>query len=273
MIVCDLSFHESQRLVSDLLSVSAVERQQQLLDWLQERQRASIPEIMSQFSVSPATARRDLDSLAEQGRIQRVRGGALAVRRAPPEAPVTLRIGEQTDEKMRIAAAAVAEIGESDTIFLGSGTTVEHVAHALRGHRNLTVITNSLLVLNALAGAPGVTLVCLGGTLRASEHSFIGPITQQALSELRSLHVVMGIRAIDVEAGLTNAYLEESLIDRAILAIGTRVILVADHTKCGRVSTVFVAPLSAVDVLVTDTGTPPEFCAAIGAQGLNVVAV
>lgn len=228
---------------------------------------------MHQFGVSPATARRDLDSLADQGRLQRVRGGALAVRRAPPEAPVTLRAGEQADEKQRIGAAAAALIGDGETVFLGSGTTVEFVARALRQRRELTVITNSLLVLNALAGAPGITLVCLGGTLRASEHSFIGPMTQQALADLRSLRVVMGIRAIDVEAGLTNAYMEESLIDRAILGMGSEVVILADHTKCGRVSTVFVAPLSAIDVLITDTDTPVEFRAALEVQGLTVIAV
>ena len=268
----DTSSSESQPLVRELLSVSAVERQQQLLEWLQRQQRASITEIMNEFGISQATARRDLDALAGQGRLQRVRGGALAVRRAPPEAPVTARAVEQVAEKQRIALAAAAQIKDGETVFLGSGTTVELVARSLRARRELTVITNSLLVLNALAGMPGITLVGLGGTLRPSEHSFIGPMTQQALADLRSLHVVMGIRAIDIDAGLTNAYLEESLIDRAIMAIGSKVMLLADHTKCGRVSTVFVAPLSAVDLLITDTATPADFCAALEAQGLRVIA-
>ncbi len=199
--------------------------------------------------------------------------GALAVRRAPPEAPVTARAVEQVAEKERIAAAAALQIEDGDTIFLGSGTTVELLAKAVHTRRDLTVITNSLLVLNALHGAPGINLVCLGGTLRTSEDSFIGPMTQQALADLRSLRVIMGIRAIDVEAGLTNAYLEESLIDRAILALGSEVLILADHTKCGRVSTVFVAGLEAIDVLITDSAAPQEFRSAVEAQGITVIAV
>jgi DeoR/GlpR family transcriptional regulator of sugar metabolism len=76
-----------------------------------------------------------------------------------------------------------------------------------------------------------------------------------------------------VEQGLTNAYLEESLIDRAILNNASQVIIVADHTKCGRVSAVFVAPLSTVDFLVTDDSAPPEFVAALRSVNVEVVIV
>lgn len=243
-----------------------------LLSWIEQRQRASLPEIVEQFGVSPATARRDLDALAESGRVQRVRGGALALHRAPPEAPVYLRADEQQAEKRRIAAAAAVLIEDGDTVFLGSGTTVEAVARLLVPRRDLTVLTNSLLVLNALAHVQGMTVIALGGALRASELSFVGPLTMTALRELRAFKVVMGIRAIDASAGLTNAYLDESLIDRAIIDMGSEVIIVADSTKCGRVSTVFVAPINKVGTLVTDSGAPPDFVAALRAQGIRVLA-
>lgn len=259
--------------MSDSLLESTIERQRRLISWIEQRQRASVPEISAQFSVSPATVRRDLDALAGQGKLQRVHGGALAVRSAPPEAPVFQRASDQAAEKQRIAAAVARLVAAGDTVFLSSGTTVEAVAHALRGHRQLTVITNSLLVINALADAPDLTLITLGGMLRHSELSFIGPLTMHSLAELRAMKVIMGIRAIDVEQGLTNAYLEESLIDRAILNSASQVIIVADHTKCGRVSAVFVAPLSAVDVLVTDDSAPPEFVAALRSVNVEVVIV
>jgi DeoR/GlpR family transcriptional regulator of sugar metabolism len=252
---------------------SNTERQGRLLAWIEARRRASVPEICAQFSVSLATARRDLELLAEQGKVQRVHGGAVAVRRAPPEPPVLLRSNEQRDEKLRIAAAAAELIGDGETVFLSSGTTVMEVAACLRGRSNLTVFTNSLAVVNVLGGAPGVTINLLGGAVRMSEGSLIGPLTLQALAALRSVRVIMGIRAIDLDEGLTNNSLEESLVDREIFRIASDLILVADHTKCSRVSTVFVAPLDEVDLLITDDQAPQAFVAALRERGIQVQAV
>ena len=252
---------------------SNLERQIRLHAWIENRQRVSVPEVAEHFAISLATARRDLESLAVQGKVQRVHGGAMALHRAPPEPPVVLRRSEQAEEKGRIAAAAAALVADGETIFLGSGTTVMEVAAQLRNHRDLAVFTNSLAVVEVLGGAPGVTVNLLGGTVRSSEGSLIGPLTMQALAGLRSLRVIMGIRAIDLDEGLTNNYLEESLVDREILRIARETILVADHSKCGRVSTVFVAVLDEVDLLITDNQTPSSFVAALRERGIAVKVV
>jgi DeoR/GlpR family transcriptional regulator of sugar metabolism len=229
--------------------------------------------VAEHFAVSLATARRDLETLAEQGKVQRVHGGAVAVRRAPPEPPIMQRSAEQLEEKQRIAAAAASLVEDGETVFLGSGTTVMEVALCLRERRNLSVFTNSLAVVNALGDAPGVAMVLFGGTVRMSEASLSGPLTLQGLAALRSVKVILGIRALDVEQGLTNNYLDESLMDREILRIASQVIVVADHTKCERVSTVYVAPVEVIDTLVTDTKTPPEVVAALQGRGVNVLIV
>jgi DeoR/GlpR family transcriptional regulator of sugar metabolism len=197
--------------------LSSLERQNQIVLFLQRSQRISISEVCVNFSVSEATARRDLEALASEGRIQRVHGGAIALTQAPSESPILQRQDEQTNEKIRIGQAAAALVQEGETVFLGSGTTVLEAARSLRGRRNLTVLTNSLPVVNALAGAEGITLICLGGMLRDSELSFIGHITEQALAEVRADKVFIGTRAISMEHGLTHEYLPETMTDRAIL--------------------------------------------------------
>jgi len=250
--------------------LSNLERQELVRAYIQQQQRVSVQEITERFAVSLATARRDLEVLAEQGKIQRVHGGAIALRKAPPEPPVLLRSDRNAAEKQRIGALAASLIQDGETVFLGSGTTVQEVAARLRERQNLTVITNSLLVMNLLANSAGITLVSLGGMLRPSELSFIGHITEGALSQVRADKVIIGIHAIDLEQGLTNDYLPETMTDRAILQIGRQTILVADHTKCGCVSTAFVAPLSAVDILVTDTSAPPDFIHELQQRGLQV---
>jgi DeoR/GlpR family transcriptional regulator of sugar metabolism len=251
--------------------ISNSERQEQLLHIIEQHGRIAVTEICDQFAVSLATARRDLEALAEQGRVQRVHGGAIAIRQAPPEAPVLQRLSEQDQEKQRIGQLAASLVHDGETIFLSSGTTVLEVARHLRHHHGLTVITNSLLVINALADLPDVTLISVGGLFRSSEMSFIGHVAEQSLNEVRADKVILGIRAVDVEQGLTNAYLPETMTDRAILRIGREVLVVADHTKCGRISTAFVAPLSAVQTFITGSEVAPEFAAALTAQGLRVL--
>ena len=181
-------------------------------------------------------------------------GGIISVEQAPPELPILERESEQTDEKMVIGRAVAALISERETVFLGSGTTVLEVARNLRNHKNLTVITNSLPVLNMLAGIKEIAIISLGGMLRDSELSFIGHVTEQALAEVRADKVIMGTRGVSLEHGLTNDYLEETLTDRAILKIGREVIIVADHTKVNRVSTALLAPLESMNTFVTDFG-------------------
>ena len=254
-------------------ALSNVERQERMLRFVEQRQRVTVANMCDQFGVSVATARRDLEALAERGSVRRVHGGALAIHRAPPELPALQRAGEQADEKRRIGRAAAALVADGETVFLSSGTTTLEVARSLRGQRRLTVITNSLLALNELADAPEITLVGLGGLLRRSEMSFIGHITEQALAEVRADKVIIGIRAIDAEQGLTNDFLPETMTDRAIMRIAREVIVVADHSKCGRVSAAFVAPLSAMRTLVTDSGTSPEFVGALTARGVRVQVV
>ena len=255
----------------DIEVISSIERQAQILQFIDQRQRVAVGQICDQFSVSPATARRDLDALAEQGKIQRVHGGAIPIRQAPPELPVLHRLNDQSEEKQRIGRATAGLVADGDTIYLGNGTTVLEVARNLLVRKNLTVITNSLMVLNAMADSPDMTLISLGGQLRRSELSMIGHITEQALTELRADKVIIGVHAVDAKHGLTNQYLPETMTDRAILKIGRKVIVVADHTKCGRIATAVLAPVNAVDLIVTDSGIDHELEAALIAQGARIM--
>ena len=247
------------------------ERQKQILSLLSHQGRLRVSEIVERFSISEATARRDLESLALQGKAQRVHGGVIAVEQAPPELPILEREGEQSDEKTQIGRATARLVSNNETVFLGSGTTVLEVARNLRDRKNLTVITNSLPVLNTLAGIEEITVISLGGMLRESELSFIGHITEQALAEVRVDKVIMGTRGVSLEHGLTNDYLQETLTDRAILKIGREVIIVADHTKVNRVSTVLLAPLDTMNTLVTDSKVDKKFIQALKRQGINVI--
>jgi DeoR family transcriptional regulator of aga operon len=255
--------------MSDFLPT--LERHRQILSLLQRRRKLSVAEIVHRFSISEATVRRDLQTLASKGKAQRVHGGVLLVETAPPELPILERGGEQSAEKRRIGHLAANLITDHETVFLGSGTTVLEVARHLRDRRDLTVITNSLPVLNILAGRREITAISLGGMLRDSELSLIGHIAELGLKEVHVDKVVTGTRGVSLEHGLTNDYLQETLTDRLILKIGRQVIVVADSSKVNRVSTVLLAPLARIHTFVTDSGADPKFIRALKRRGIRVM--
>jgi DeoR/GlpR family transcriptional regulator of sugar metabolism len=248
-----------------------LDRQNQILELLARQGRLSVADIVETFAISEATARRDLESLAGEGKLQRVHGGALACLQAPPEPPILQRELEQSEEKAAIGLAAAALVKDGETVFLGSGTTVLEVARNFKQRRGLTVITNSLPVLNLLSGFPGIVVIALGGILRSSELSFIGHITEQALSELHTDRVIIGVHAISLESGLTNDYLPETMTDRAILKAGREVTVVADHTKVNAVSTAFLAPVTSIHRFITDSAAPDDFLSALKKRGVEVI--
>ena len=257
----------------DTSFISGTDRQNQILLLVRNQQRISVADICKQFSVSEATARRDLETLANQGRVQRVHGGAIAFTQAPPEQPILQRQDEQSTEKVRIGQAAAGLVQKGETIFLGSGTTVVEMARALRSHRNLTVITNSLPVINALADTEGMTIICLGGMVRNSELSFIGHITELSLAEVRADKVFIGTRAISLEHGLTHEFLPETMTDRAILNSGKEIMVLADHTKFGRAGAVLLAPVERIHTIVTDADASEDFVEAVKQKGIRVIQV
>lgn len=254
-----------------LTTLSSIERQNLIFQLIERQGRISVAHICDQFSISEATARRDLDALSDLGKIQRVHGGAIVLQQAPPEQPMIQRQDDQAEHKTLIGRAAAELVKDGDTIFLGSGTTVLEVARALRKSNNLTVFSNSMPVINMLADIRGITLVCPGGMLRQTEYSFIGHFVEEILSEVRVDKVIFGVRAINLEQGLTNDYLPETMTDRAILNCGRELIVVADHTKFGLVSTVLLAPIQRVNTVVTDSETSQDFIKALSEMNIRTI--
>jgi len=247
------------------------ERKRKISQFIKENKKATVPELSKLFGVSESTIRRDLEELDEQGVIQRAHGGAVVIERAAPEPPIIQRMTENKEEKRRIGRAAAQLVREGETVFLGSGTTTLEVARNLLERNNLTVITNALNIANLFAANPNITVIVIGGLLRHSELSMIGHIAEQTLGELHADKVIMGIRAIDVEAGLTNDYLPETMTDRAIINFSSEVILVADHTKFGKVSTAYVAPVKQITTLVTDAEADSVLLSRLREMGIQVI--
>lgn len=262
---------ESDSFVISMNSQLKSERHRQIRQFIQENGQATVSELCSLFNVSPATIRRDLEEMDGMGWIMRDHGGALRIEPKAVEPPILKRIGILTEEKQRIGQAAAQLVNSGETIFIGSGTTTLEVARHLNVGGSLTVITNALNIAYELVNDGTITLIVIGGLVRNSELSLIGHITEQALKELRADKVFLGIHAVSIRDGLTNDYLPETMTDRAILQIASETILVADHTKLGKVATSHVAPITAISKLVTDRKAAPEFISEVEALGIETI--
>lgn len=248
------------------------ERLQQIELFIKKQKQVTVAELSNYLGVSQPTIRRDLQKLEVAGVVQREHGKMIAVEHAiVEEPPVIQRIGEQGEEKTRIARATANLINDGETVFLGAGTTVLEVARHLEGKKNLIVITNSLPIIQLLSTNPAIKVIITGGVLRHSELSFIGHIVEQTLQELRGDKVVLSMRAISIEGGLCNVEPLETTTIRAVMRFAREVILVVDHTKFDRVTANFVAPVTDVHHIVTDEQAPVETIRKLREMGINVV--
>lgn len=247
-------------------------RQAHIRKLVEEKSRVTVAELSTLLKVSEATIRRDLDELDGEW-MRRTHGGALLRVRPTNELPVIQRIPEQAEIKHRIGQSAARMVKPGETIFISSGTTALEVARSLPDDTRLTVISNSLPVINALAGRKYFELVVIGGMFRQDELSMVGHPAEQMLSEFRSDRTFIGMRAIDPHWGFTNDYMPEILTDRKILNIASQVVVVADHTKFGRICSIFVAPVNAANAIITDSGIDTEIANELRALGIQVLTV
>jgi DeoR/GlpR family transcriptional regulator of sugar metabolism len=249
-----------------------VERQNWISRLVTEKRRVTVPELSALMKVSEATVRRDLDELDGKS-LRRIHGGAIALDLPVTEPPILQRVADQLENKRRIARAAVERLQPDETIFISSGSTTLEIARLLPEGMHLTVISNSLPVVNELAGRANIDLVVVGGMFRPAELSMVGHPAEQALRDFRADIAFMGMRAIDPRQGFTNDYLPEIQTDRAILAMASRIIVVADHTKFGRICSVFVAPISVAHSIITDAGIDPEIAQDLSNMGIHLEVV
>ncbi|QMU68374.1 DeoR/GlpR family DNA-binding transcription regulator [Streptacidiphilus sp. P02-A3a] len=234
---------------------------------------ATVPELAELTGASEMTIRRDLDTLAAQGALERVRGGARTLLLRGEEPPFALRAHEATDAKRRIAAEVARLITDGETVLLDSGTTCLEVARLLRG-RQITVMPLSLQAIHVLSDAPAPTaLMVPGGRPRSGEGALTGPLTLASLAALRFDTAVIGCCGLSAAEGLTAYDLDDAAVKKATIASARRVIAAADGSKLGHTAHAHVGASTVVHTLVTDTTAPADEVAALEEAGTVVTGV
>lgn len=233
------------------------ERQLEILNMVNQFGTISVAQIVKQLHVSDMTVRRDFDEMAKKNLIIRTHGGATKLESSDHEKSHLEKQDLQIKEKKAIALKAVALIEDSETIFLGPGTTLEHLA-SLLSNKKLRVVTNSLPVFHLLKDSNNIDLILIGGEYRDITGAFVGSTSIKSLSSLRFSKVFVSANAIRENAISTYSEEEGNLL-QLVLNQGIETFLVADHTKFGKFDFYNFYNTKDIDHILTDKKIPKHY--------------
>lgn len=245
-------------------------RQNQILAIAREQGRVDVEELSRSFEVSPQTIRKDLNDLCERQLLQRIHGGAIVgsgIENVSYEARRLLA----PDSKKLIGARAAQLIPDNSSMLINIGTTTEQVAHALKDHHGLLVITNNVNAVHIMKNFMGIELIIAGGLVRRSDGGIIGVAAVDFINQFKVDYAVIGVSAIDEDGSLLDYDFREVRVAQAIIENARHVILVADLMKLERNAPVRIGHISQIDTVVTDGEFPQKLQTICNEHGVKVV--
>jgi DeoR family transcriptional regulator of aga operon len=254
------------------------ERLAAIIELLAASDGVEVDELVDSLGISAATARRDLDALAEQRLLTRTRGGAAPLSVAY-ELPLRYKNHQRTAEKQRIARMAAQMIPTGSVVGLTGGTTTTAIAAALAmrtdavpssGLYAFTVVTNSVNIAAQLATRPSLKIVVTGGVLNARSYELVGGYAEQVLRGLTIDVAFIGVNGIDAEVGATTHDEREAAANRLMAARARQAVVVADSSKIGRAAFAVMGGPERFPILLTDAGITPEQRAEFVERGYDV---
>lgn len=251
-----------------------------ILDYVLDNGSIQVEEVETLMGVSSATARRDLDRLASQQMVTRVRGGAVA-NPLSGDLPLRYRPVNSGRAKQRLAKAAAKLVKPGDVIGLNGGTTTTEVSRelALRVSKDpgfqrhgITVVTNAINIANELALRPQIKVIVVGGTLRPCSYEVVGNMSGLVLDNLAMSRVFLAVVSIDVKRGLFNDDLLEAETNADFLRSAQRVTVVADSSKFSALGTARICNFEPIDEILTDS-VDSQTLEVLESQGITVLTV
>ncbi|WP_372744972.1 DeoR/GlpR family DNA-binding transcription regulator [Lutibacter sp.] len=234
--------------------LNIAERHQLILKKLEEKGFVDVNDLSQEFDVSLVTIRKDLKALEEKNLLFRSHGRAIPSNPYATENHVNVKEKIQTKEKIRIATAASSILEPNDSIIIASGTSVIEFAKNLKPVEGLTVLTASLNASLILSENPNIDVIQLGGIVRRSSSSVIGPISEKMLAEFTFTKLFLGVDGIDLEYGLTTTNSMEASLNKEMIKAAQKIIVLADSTKFGRKGFGRICGINDIDHIITDSG-------------------
>lgn len=253
-----------------------------ILELLTDTDRLSVDALAERLSVSTATVRRDLDELASQRLLVRVRGGARSSGVAY-DLPLRYKSTKNAEAKGRIATAAASLVAAGSVVGLTGGTTTTEVARALAGDAEgwfsrtgaggVTVVTNAVNIAAELTVHPHVKVVLTGGVARPQSYELVGPLARPVLQQLSLDVAILGVNAVSAAEGARTQNEEEASVNALMARRAHRVIVVADADKLAARAFAEVCPADRIWTLITDQRAHASDVDALEQVGVRVLSV
>ncbi|MFB5192145.1 DeoR/GlpR family DNA-binding transcription regulator [Alicyclobacillus fastidiosus] len=235
----------------------AVERQRKIADLVNEKGSIRVHEISQLFDVTPETARRDLDLLESEGKLRRTHGGAVRMDDGQGDVPYVERESTNSKEKLEVARLALSHISAGDKIALDASSTAWFLAREIPD-MPLTVLTNSVRVIQELSSKERIQVISTGGILRSQSMSFVGPLAEETLSKYYVNKAFISCKGVHLEYGVSEANEWQAIVKRRMTSIADETYLLVDHTKFGLRDFTHVLDLADVAHILTDSQVPDE---------------
>lgn len=246
------------------------DRQNTILTQAREHGRVDVDELSTNFGVSPQTIRKDLNELCDKQLLQRIHGGAIVgsgIENVNYEARRLLA----PESKKAIGKRAVELIPDNSSILINIGTTTEQVAHSLRNHRGLLVISNNVNAVEIMKNFLGVELIIAGGHVRRSDGGIVGGAAVDFINQFKVDYAVIGVSAIDEDGALLDYDFREVRVAQAIIKNARHIILVADAMKLERNAPIRIGHISQINTFVTDVNLPQKLQDICNVHGVDVI--
>ncbi|MBQ9942387.1 MAG: DeoR/GlpR transcriptional regulator [Christensenellaceae bacterium] len=251
-----------------------IERQQKILEILDEKDLVTIPQLEDLLEASKATIYRDIKALQKEGKLEFVRGG---ISKAPfdrrVELPYQVKRSSNVEEKRRIAREAADSIHPGSTVWLDSSTTVFEMVKYLDPEKNLKVITNDLMVAAELTATPGIECHVVGGTLRKGYFTLVGLFAMNNLKDVQIDTAFFGTNALGLKGGAMIISTDEVALKQQVLRASAENILLVDHTKFGTSAFLSFCDTDQFDQIITGSELPDNVYDEYLAADINLLRV
>lgn len=249
--------------------MNAVKRKIKILELLKEQESVEVEQLTRFFGVSKVTVRGDLDDLERKGLLIRTHGGAILPENLELVRVLANTLEEHKNEKMAICKRALQFVQDGMNIIIDAGSTAVHLAKLVQG-MHLTVITNSVLVLQELMNADSVELLVAGGILRKPSLSFMGESASHVFDQIHADILFLGVSGFSIERGLTGTNIIETQTKKHMIRNASKVVLLADSSKLEKMFIANICDWDSIDYLITDN-LPREAKERLEEKGVKVL--
>lgn len=247
------------------------DRHEFILKKLKEDGKVNIIELTDLMEVSGVTIRKDLKLLEDKSLLFRTRGGGSINNPYAAERTINEKEFINSEEKQKIAKAALSLIGSSDAISIGSGTTVFELARCLHPAKHLTVITPALKIGLELSNRPNVEVFQLGGLIRSNSSSVAGSHAERVLEEISCGVLFLGVDGIDLDFGFSITNLAEATLNQKMIDTAQTVVIMADSTKFDKRGLGKICGFEQVQYVITDDKVAGTVVNQIEERGVKVI--